>query len=186
MASGRDDDALSWGDDDPTLDTGTDPEPEPDADAAAAASPSLERETPTVEPGSAEAVALPDGFTAVGRDSETVGRIRADGSVTMPSERQPMGNVALLGLGVLGGVYLLYVIGWVIGGLRLQGRANYLVTDVMFQGSFWLAVLAPIIWFGTVFLLTVNARPWVRFVWLAGGALLLLPWPFVMIGAVGQ
>jgi hypothetical protein len=73
-----------------------------------------------------------------------VGRIHADGSVTMPGERERMGNATLIALGILGGVYLIYAIGWAIGGLRLQGRAEYLVTDVMYQGSFWLAVLAPL------------------------------------------
>ena len=57
----------------------------------------------------------------------------------------------------------------------------------MYQGSFWLAVLAPILWFATVFLLTTRSKPWVRFAWLiAGVALLLVPWPFILIGAVGQ
>jgi hypothetical protein len=87
---------------------------------------------------------------------------------------------------VLGGVYALYAIGWLIGGLRLQGRAQYLVFDVMYQGSLWLAVLAPPLWFATTFLLTRGRRAWVRFAWLAAGVVLLLPWPFVMIGAVGR
>ena len=59
-------------------------------------------------------------------------------------------------------------------------------TDAMYQGSLWLAVLAPVLWFATVFLLTRAARAWVRFAWLAAGVILLVPWPFVMIGAVGQ
>jgi hypothetical protein len=163
MARGRDDDALAWdGDDDPTLAVGrqlTDP----------------------VEP-----AALPEGYTAVGKGSDDVGRVHADGSVTMPGERRPLGNATLIAFGILGGVYLLYAIGWIIGGLRLQGRAEYLVTDIMYQGSFWLAVLAPLLWFGTVLLLTMRSQPWVRFVWLIAGVALLLPWPFVLIGAVGQ
>ena len=150
------DDALSWeGDDDPTLDTTAAPR------------------------------ALPDGYTAVGRGSDEVGRIAADGSVTMPGERRSMGNATLIGLGVLGGIYLLYAVGWIIGGLRLQGAAQYLVTDVMYQGSLWLAVLSPLIWFATVYLLSVGSKPWVRFAWTIAGVVLLLPWPFVMIGAVG-
>ncbi|HYJ50461.1 MAG TPA: DNA polymerase III subunit gamma/tau, partial [Microbacterium sp.] len=112
--------------------------------------------------------------------------VHADGSVTMPGDRVPMGNAALISLGILGGVYLIYAIGWLIGGLRLQGRAQYLVTDIMYQGSLWLAVLAPLLWFATVFLLTLRAKPLIRFAWLIGGVVLLLPWPFVMIGAVGQ
>lgn len=160
MARGTDDDALSWdGDDDPTLSVGG------GRDAAPAA--------------------LPDGFTPVGRGSRDVGRIAPDGTVAAPVERAPMGNVTLVTLGILGGVYLLYALGWAIGGLRLQGRAAYLVTDVMFQGSFWLAVLAAPLWFATVFLLTRGARVWVRLVWLFAGVALLLPWPFVLVGAVG-
>ena len=140
---------------------------------------------PSTEP-SREGKALPEGYTAVGKGSDDVGRVHADGSVTMPGERQPMGNATLITLGILGGVYLLYAIGWIVGGLRLQGRAEYLVTDIMYQASFWLAVLAPLLWFGTVFLLTMRSQPWVRFVWLIAGVALLLPWPFVLIGAVGR
>ena len=181
MSRGTDDDPLAWGgDDDPTLEVGAKP-----ADREPIA-PQDTTEPDTVETTDAEPKALPDGFTAVGKGSDEVGRIRADGSVSMPGEREPMGNATLITLGILGGVYLIYAIGWVIGGLRLQGRAEYLVTDVMYQGSFWLAVLAPLLWFGTVFLLTRHSKPWVRFAWLIAGVALLLPWPFVMIGAVGQ
>ncbi|MBN9200222.1 MAG: hypothetical protein J0H70_02380, partial [Microbacterium chocolatum] len=38
------------------------------------------------------------------------------------------GNAALIAVGVLGGVYLLYAIGWLLGGLRLQER---IVPDAM-------------------------------------------------------
>jgi hypothetical protein len=37
-----------------------------------------------------EPLALPDGFTAVGKDSDKVGRIEADGTVVMPGEHAPM------------------------------------------------------------------------------------------------
>ena len=172
--SGRDDDALSWsGDDDPTLDAGApkaDPEP--------------------------SGPVLPDGYVAVGRGSEavddatdTAATAEADApddeSAQELTRKTPMGSAELITLGVLGGVYALFAIGWLIGGLRLQGRAQYLVFDVMYQGSLWLAVLAPVLWFATTFLLTRGSRSWVRFTWLAAGVVLLLPWPFVMIGAVG-
>ena len=181
MTTGRDDDALTWdGDDDPTLDVG-----------AAAGSDVAPEPAPTATPG------LPKGYTAVGKGSDTVASadapaaasaeepVPADGD-TIAAERRPLGSGALVALGVLGGVYALYGIGWIIGGLRLQGRAQYLVLDVMYQGSLWLAVLAPLLWFATTFLLTRRSRAWVRFAWLAVGVVLLLPWPFVMIGAIGQ
>jgi hypothetical protein len=173
VASGRDDDALTWdGDDDPTLEVRTSAE---ETSAAGAGD------------------ELPEGWQAVGRGSEQLtpaaeaaDRAATTADETPPPARASLGSAALLSLGILGGVYLLYAIGWLIGGLRLQGARAYLVTDVMYQGALWLAVLAPVVWFGTVFLLTTGAKPWMRFTWLVAGVVLLLPWPFVMIGAVGQ
>lgn len=183
MASGRDDDALTWeGDDDPTLDVGDRTPPE-----AVEPAPELEGEA------APEPATLPEGWNAVGKGSETVPTDASAADTTASGDeapgndgREPMGNVALVTLGILGGIYLLFTIGWLIGGFRLQGRAQYLVADVMFQGSFWLAVLAPLLWFATVFLLTRRSSTWVRIVWLVGGAILLVPWPFIMVGAVGQ
>lgn len=169
VTNGRDDDALSWdGDDDPTLDVGATRDVEPD----------------DVEPEPEPATELPEGFTAVGKGSETVDA--APRPAAAPQERRSMGNAELIGVGILGGVYALFAVGWIIGGLRLQGWRPFLVTDAMYQGSLWLAVLAPVLWFATVFLLTRTSRAWVRFVWLAAGVVLLVPWPFVLIGAVGQ
>ena len=180
VTTGRDDDALTWdGDDDPTLDVGS-------SDPAEGQSASAET-----------TAVLPEGFTAVGKGSEQLASARdvaepvgsGDAAATddgPTAEKTPMGNAELITLGVLGGVYALFAIGWLIGGLRLQGWRPFLVTDAMYQGSLGLAVLAPVLWFATVFLLTRAARTWVRFAWLAAGVVLLVPWPFVMIGAVGQ
>jgi hypothetical protein len=185
VTTGRDDDALTWdGDDDPTLAHSASGEPDDESETGAEAA-----STP---------VELPEGFTAVGKGSETLGAAGSAGAPPAPAsdastaaetatdEHRPMGNGALIAFGVLGGVYALYAIGWLIGGLRLQGKAQYLVLDVMYQGSLWLAVLAPLLWFATTLLLTRASRAWVRFAWLGAGVVLLLPWPFVMIGAIGQ
>lgn len=171
MSPGRDDDALAWdGDDDPTLDVGV--------AAPQTATPS------TAEPNTdAEPPALPDGFSAVGKGSDEVGRIAADGSVSMPGDRVPMGNAALISLGVLGGVYLLYAIGWLIGAGRLSLVAALFLDPIAFQITVWLAILAPPIWFITVFLMTRGAKAWIRFTLLAVGVVVLVPWPFVLAGA---
>jgi len=153
-----DDDALSWsGDDDPTLDVGSE-----------------------------DAPALPPGYTAVGRGSAAT-----TGPSEVPSPSAPgadhevstggAGNAALIAVGVLGGVYLLYAIGWLLGGLRLQER---IVPDAMLIVSTAVAVAAPAIWFGAVMLLTRTAPRWARFAWLLAGALILVPWPFLTIGPV--
>ncbi|MBB2974692.1 hypothetical protein FHX49_000233 [Microbacterium endophyticum] len=163
MARGEDD-ALSWsGDDDPTLDV-------------------VSRDP---------ADSLPAGYTAVGRGS----RPHEDAADAPESEQETpsagqkapggMGNAALVTLGVLGGVYLLWTIGWLLGGLRLADYAQFLVSPVGFQVSLWLAVAASPIWFLTVFLLTRRSKLWLRLSMLIVGVLVLLPWPFIMVGAVG-
>lgn len=167
MTAGRDDDALSWeGDDDPTL----------------AVQPAPVSEQHAAEPAGS---ALPDGFNAVGKGSDGVGRIDRDGTVTTPGQRAPLGNGALVTIGVLAGVYLLYTVGWLIGGLRLQAVALGAIDPWMYRPTFVLAVLAPLIWLGSVLVLTRRSSTWVRLLWLFAGAVLLLPWPFVMVGAVG-
>ncbi|KRB38123.1 hypothetical protein [Microbacterium sp. Root180] len=192
MPTGRDDEALSWGDDDPTLDVGSRAE-----DTVA--------QTPS-EPAAPAAIVLPDGYTAVGKGSEPVADTDvpdsdadsgdshddagdsgdAGDSRGSDDDAPGMGNAELISLGVLGGFSVLYALGWLIGGLRLQGTAEFLVAPLAYQVSLWLAVLAPLVWFATVLLLTRGGRRWVRFVWLVGGVVLLVPWPFIMVGAIGQ
>lgn len=170
MTDPRDEDALSWGgDDDPTLDVGT--RREEAAPASAAAS-------------------LPPGYHAVGKGAGDVPAAPTGDveSVTgKDDEPAQLGNVALVSLGLLGGVYLLYTIGWVIGGLRLQVAVPAMnLIPAAYVPAFWLALLAPAIWFGATLLLTRRAAAWQRWAWLIAGALLLVPWPFIMIGAIGQ
>lgn len=170
MTTRPDDDALTWdGDDDPTLDT---------SDARGAATP--EAAAP------AAPAALPDGFTAVGKGAETVGHIDADGTIVMPGDRAPMSNGALVTMGILGGIYAIYTIGWVVAGERLRVVARLLVAEWAYLPAFWCAVIAPLAWFGATFVATRDAKTWVRMAWLIAGVVLLVPWPFVLVGAVGQ
>jgi len=103
----------------------------------------------------------------------------------------PLGNGALVGLGMLGGVYLLYTIGWIIGGFRLLGVAGMMMASdgqgpAMWTAGntvmTWLAILAPAIWFLTVTVLSKGRPAWVRWVWLIVGAVVLVPWPLLMGG----
>lgn len=187
MTSGRDDDALSWdGDDDPTLDVRA---------TAGDQATALPGERATTEVGGAvPGAALPAGYTPVGKgsepfrepDSATAASAAGPDSEVEPAEASHVGNAELISLGVIGGFSVLYAVGWLIGGLRLQGTAEFLVAPLAYQVSLWLAVLAPLVWFATVLLLTRGRRLWVRFAWLIGGVVLLVPWPFIMVGAIGQ
>lgn len=171
MAS-REDDALSWdGDDDPTLD--------PSGDAT----------TPD-EQADGDGSTLPKGWRAVGRGHERVRSAddEADG-VGADTAAPPLGSVALVTLGVMGGILLLWTIGWYLGATRLRERIEQstdAVADFMFQGSMVLAIAAPLLWFVVTWLGTRRVAQWKRFAWLAAGIVLLVPWPFVMVGVVGQ
>jgi len=175
MIARPDDDALSWdGDDDPTLDTGAPASVTP-AVVGAVSAQEADVASAGHDAGDDESAAAADDAAAEAADEAPTAAGRA-----------PMGNATLIAFGVLIGFYALFTLGWILGGLRLQGHAQYLVADVMFQGSFWLAAAAPALWFGTVLLLTRRTKGWIRMLWLIAGAVLLVPWPFVMIGAVGQ
>ncbi|WOF21695.1 DNA polymerase III subunit gamma/tau [Microbacterium betulae] len=180
----REDEALTWeGDDDPTLQPGGDALADGGApDAEPQASPDAESPSPdgrhAVGGGGGGGDAVPEGSEPADADR------RADAE-----ERAPLGNVALVSLGLLGGVYLLWSVGWFLGATRLRDRietSTDAVADFMYLGSMWLAVASPLIWFAVVWLGTRRAPLWQRFLWLVAGAVLLVPWPFVMVGVIGQ
>ncbi|MGP6171276.1 hypothetical protein ACTU6U_05430 [Microbacterium sp. A196] len=154
------DDALSWEGDDG----------HPDQKSAAEA----EREP-----------VLPKGWKAVGKDSTAVEDSGSDGAIVDSEEPPALSTPMLLLAGIMGGIYLLYTIGWIIGGFRLQVGALFLIPNVMYQVGVWAAVLAPALWFTAVWLLTRHSPSWQRILWLLVGVVLLVPWPFVMTGAVG-
>lgn len=93
------------------------------------------------------------------------------------STAQP-GSAELVLLGVFGGVYLLYTLGWILSVLRVQNTAAEPLSQFMFALGTWLAVLAPALWFGVTFALT-RGRARARLVWLLVGAVVLLPVAFV-------
>ncbi|PRB19026.1 hypothetical protein [Microbacterium sp. MYb62] len=132
--------------------------------------------------------ALPHGWNAVGKGSGDVGTIDEDGTVSSANAVEPSGlsTPMLLLVGVVGGVYLLYTIGWVVGGLRLQPLASFLVSDVMFLPWFVLAIAAPALWFLASWVLTRGRAAWIRVAVLLAGVVLLVPWPFVTVGVIGS
>lgn len=181
MSTPGDDEALSWeGDDDPTLAAGRTGQGAAGAAPADSTAPAISADP--VETAEPEPLALPDGYTAVGARSEDVGHIEKDGTVVMPGDAKPASNAMLVTVGIMAGVFLLYTIGWIIGGLRLQDVSNFLVGDEAFLPYLWLAIAAPALWFGTVYLLTRRSAAWIRITWFVVGVLLLVPWPLVILG----
>lgn len=165
MSPDPDDDALRWeGDDDPTLAPGWKVVGKPArADATPDAATS---DTPT------ESV----GATAVDHDdADAAAEVDEADAAAQP------GSAELVLLGVLGGVYLLYSIGWLIWAVSPPPDLLDPVAQFMYGLGRWLAVLAPALWFGAVLWLASDRRR-TRLLWLIAGAILLVPVPFLLRG----
>jgi hypothetical protein len=160
MTSSRDDEALGWaGDDDPTLVSAGTHTPAADAPATATSGPVVSE--PTTD--------LPEGWAVTGSPG---------GYVDAPEGKTTLSSPALIGLGILAGVYLLYTIGWVIGVSRLLNPFTDPLAQFMFSLGTWLAIAAPAVWFASSYWLT-RGRPRLRWTWLILGVVLLAPLPFI-------
>ena len=166
MSPDPDDDALRWeGDDDPTLAPGWTvvgtPARADSAEAAAAA-----RGTE------------PNGGTAVDHADGDEREVHEDDE---PDAAAQPGSAELVLLGVLGGVYLLYSVGWLIWAISAAPDLGDPVAQFMYGLGRWLAVLAPALWFGTTLWLASERRR-ARLIWLIVGAVILVPVPFLLRG----
>ncbi|WP_165066487.1 hypothetical protein [Marisediminicola senii] len=106
---------------------------------------------------------------------------QANGTVTAPHAAVGA-SVLLVAYGILGGVYLLYSIGWIIAVQRDGFSAGNILFDVMYQLGQFLAIAAPIGWATATLLFTRDRAPLARVLWLLAGIVLLAPWPFILGG----
>lgn len=169
MSPDPDDDALRWeGDDDPTLAPGWKV---------------VGGVTRAPVTGAVDAPGETDASAETGVAGETDASGGADASDGASSTNEPdgprqAGSVELIVLGILGGVYLLYSVGWLITALRGTPPGFSVLGDIMFTLGLWLAVAAPALWFAVASVAV--RRPPLRLVWLAIGVLVLVPLPFVL------
>jgi len=101
-----------------------------------------------------------------------------------PVATQGPSSVLLISYGILGGMYLLYTVGWLVTVFN-DHRKPFAdaVTEVMYQVGEYLAIASPAIWFLSALALTRRSKPIVRLLVLVLGLFLLIPWPFVLLGA---
>jgi len=93
------------------------------------------------------------------------------------------GSFLLVTYGILAGAYLIYTIGWLVPILTHSRAENPdLLGEVMVRVSQVLAIAAPAIWYGASLLLTRGRRPILRLLALLGGLVVLLPWPYLLLG----
>lgn len=178
MSNPRDDDALSWGgDDDPTLDVGEKHAPtrpaggEPRVEAEPLEP--LQPEAPAAAPVTRHPEPAPSEPTAVeATEDEDPDAAHA----------APLGNVGLVGIGMVAATFLLFAIGWLLAGLRLNGLGLPIPSVTVIALTIG-AALAPVVWFVAVLALTRSWHTWQRFLLLIVGIVLLVPWPFLSLGA---
>ncbi|WP_166983382.1 hypothetical protein [Paramicrobacterium fandaimingii] len=138
-----------------------------------------------------------DPLSWAGDDDPTLQTGAADHPVTKKSARkrarstaptaavadssQQLGSTMLVVLGILGGIYLLYTVGWALN----IGRDSYAVASpidqIMYTGGLWLAAAAAPLWFAASLWFT-RGHARARIIWLLLGMLVLIPWPFVIGG----
>ncbi|MET4781640.1 hypothetical protein [Glaciihabitans sp. UYNi722] len=96
-------------------------------------------------------------------------------------EVQPaLSSVALVTFGVFGGIFLLYVVGWIIAVQRMAGSLGNPFFDFMNRLGEVLAIASPAAWFVGVLFLTRECRTFVRVLWLLLGIVILVPLPFIL------
>ena len=106
-----------------------------------------------------------------------------DASEALTEPPSQLGAGSLVLLGVLGGVYLLYAWVWLswaqyYSDVNLQLAAGSgVVGQVAQQVFFWLAPLAPVLWFLAVLFANRGAATWKLALWLLIGAVVLVPLP---------
>lgn len=101
---------------------------------------------------------------------------------------QRLSNIAVMLLGVFGGLYLLYTWGW-FEIARVNAAANAaaagtsgIVGSVLQQIVFWFTPLAPAAWFGAAYLISRNRGTFMMALLLLLGVVLLLPIPMLVSG----
>jgi hypothetical protein len=157
--SGNDDDeALTWA-------GGRDPS-HYESPEAKPPKPPKPGKAPRIKPKPADATVDTDG--AADADDQ------ADADDLAPAMSAPV----LISFGILGGIYLLYTVGWFVSWQRLPYADSDLLSLTAFRIQQVLAILAPPLWFVLTLLFTRNRKPAVRLIWLLIGALVLVPWSF--------
>jgi hypothetical protein len=165
VSANPDDDALTWAG---------------DTDSTHAGSMGKAPKSPPVKSKTQPKTATTPATTDAGKSDGAAGTDRAAGTAQKPTEQPPMSSIVLLSLGILGGVYLLYTVGWIV---TVQRNANPYVDafdQLAFSARQYLAIAAPALWFAVAFLLTRRGRAILLLLWLIVGVVVLVPWPFVL------
>jgi hypothetical protein len=89
-------------------------------------------------------------------------------------------SVFLVVYGIFAGIFLLYVVGWIIAVQTIDNSGAGALALVLDRAAQFLAFLSPAIWFFGVLLMVPNTRARIRVILLVIGVLVLAPWPFIL------
>lgn len=107
-----------------------------------------------------------------------------DGVVTSSQ----VSNLTLVILGVIGGIYLLYSVGWFLIAQyfsavnNITASSSGLIGGVLQQMVFWSAALAAPLWFLSSLLHARGKKPLFMSAYLLLGLVILMPWPLFIAG----
>lgn len=104
---------------------------------------------------------------------------------TGPETARPAtGSFLLVSYGILAGTYLIFTLGWIATIVANPATPNAdVLGQFMFRVTQGLAIASPAIWYGASFVLIRGRRPILRLLALLVGLAVVLPWPFLLIGA---
>jgi hypothetical protein len=108
-------------------------------------------------------------------DDEAV--VGADEDEDVPA---PTSSVLLVVYGIFAGVFLVYIVGWIIAVQSIDSSDAGELALVLDRLAQFLAFLSPAIWFFGVLLMVPNTRARTRILLLVLGVLVLAPWPFIL------
>jgi hypothetical protein len=105
-------------------------------------------------------------------------------AASVRSRRSTSALAALVVTVLLGGALAAETALWAIGVQHpVVSSVGPLLQRALFQFGEFLAILACPLWFGVTVALT-RGRPLRRALWLGGGVVLLLPWPYLLLEVV--
>lgn len=126
-----------------------------------------------------------DAQAAVAEGPSTLVGAPVEGEGDGAGGAQQLSSGALVLLGLIGGVYLLYTMVW-FSWASYYSEVNSAVAEgsgaigaILQQLVFWLAPFAPALWFVSVLVLCRGAGTGRKLLWLLLGAVLLVPLPML-------
>ena len=114
---------------------------------------------------------------------ETTPVVEPASPVETPVAKAAGSSFLLVSYGILGGVVLLYTIGWILGIRQVVFATPDALSGIASFVAQVLAVAAPVVWFGGSFVITRGTKPIVRLLVLLLGLVATLPLPFILLGA---